>query len=247
MFPLGALSPTALYGWAVAEGTWQETQSRLGELTPALLKPASGSFWTEKKEGCASADPLAEATAAARSHQPADGPGSHIWGPGGAQSSWRLGSSLQMALSPSHQPQLPSCLRGQWMHRERLLGPVPAPSWPLWAQGPAGHRTVAGGGSALPPAPLSPAEPAPTAGRDRDLSRDARVSVGSSPKSRGLFAEWQDPEFMRDVEAATGVDLGSSGPSGRGRGKRRRRRGLTDLKQQADTARARIAKKVFAK
>uniref|UniRef100_A0ABI7Z107 UV-stimulated scaffold protein A n=1 Tax=Felis catus TaxID=9685 RepID=A0ABI7Z107_FELCA len=59
--------------------------------------------------------------------------------------------------------------------------------------------------------------------------------------------EWQDPEFMRDVEAATGVDLGSSGPSGRGRGKRRRRRGLTDLKQQADTARARIAKKVFAK
>ncbi|XP_049486098.1 UV-stimulated scaffold protein A [Panthera uncia] len=59
--------------------------------------------------------------------------------------------------------------------------------------------------------------------------------------------EWQDPEFMRDVEAATGVDLGSSGSSGRGRGKRRRRCGLTDLKQQADTARARIAKKVFAK
>lgn len=52
---------------------------------------------------------------------------------------------------------------------------------------------------------------------------------------------------MRDVEAATGVDLGSSGSSGRGRGKRRRRGGLTDLKQQADTARARIAKKVFAK
>ncbi|XP_064440196.1 UV-stimulated scaffold protein A isoform X5 [Mirounga angustirostris] len=60
-------------------------------------------------------------------------------------------------------------------------------------------------------------------------------------------AGWQDPEFMRDVEAATGVDLGSSGSSGRGKGKRRKHPGLTDLKQQADTARARIAKKVFAK
>nr|XP_021533360.1 UV-stimulated scaffold protein A [Neomonachus schauinslandi] len=60
-------------------------------------------------------------------------------------------------------------------------------------------------------------------------------------------AGWQDPEFMRDVEAATGVDLGSSRSSGRGKGKRRKHPGLTDLKQQADTARARIAKKVFAK
>ncbi|XP_029808515.1 UV-stimulated scaffold protein A [Suricata suricatta] len=59
--------------------------------------------------------------------------------------------------------------------------------------------------------------------------------------------DWQDPEFMRDVEAATGVDLGSSGSGGRGRGKRRQHRGLTDLKHQANTARARIAKKVFAK
>lgn len=64
---------------------------------------------------------------------------------------------------------------------------------------------------------------------------------------RAGHAGWQDPEFVRDVEAATGVDLGSSRPSGRGKGKRRRHPGLTDLKQQADTARARIAKKVFAK
>ncbi|XP_032488324.1 UV-stimulated scaffold protein A isoform X2 [Phocoena sinus] len=55
---------------------------------------------------------------------------------------------------------------------------------------------------------------------------------------------WQDPELMRDVEAATGVHLGSSRPGGKGR---RRQSGLTDLKRQADTARARIAKKVFAK
>ncbi|XP_045690242.1 UV-stimulated scaffold protein A isoform X2 [Phyllostomus hastatus] len=59
--------------------------------------------------------------------------------------------------------------------------------------------------------------------------------------------DWRDPELTRDVEAALGVDLGSSGPRGRGRGRRRGRPGLTDLKQQADTARTRIAKKVFAK
>ena len=52
---------------------------------------------------------------------------------------------------------------------------------------------------------------------------------------------------LRDVEAATGVDLGSSRPGGKGKGKRRKHPGLTDLKRQADTARARIAKRVFAK
>ncbi|XP_036182494.1 UV-stimulated scaffold protein A isoform X1 [Myotis myotis] len=60
-------------------------------------------------------------------------------------------------------------------------------------------------------------------------------------------SDWQDPEFMRDVEVATGVDLGSSRAGRRGKGKKRRHPGLTDLKQQADTARTRIAKKVFAK
>ncbi|KAG8508611.1 UV-stimulated scaffold protein A [Galemys pyrenaicus] len=58
--------------------------------------------------------------------------------------------------------------------------------------------------------------------------------------------DWEDPELMRDVEAATGVDLGSS-RCGRGRGRRRRHPGLVDLKRQNDTARARIARKVFAK
>ncbi|XP_058402508.1 UV-stimulated scaffold protein A isoform X2 [Diceros bicornis minor] len=58
---------------------------------------------------------------------------------------------------------------------------------------------------------------------------------------------WQDPEFMRDVEVATGVDLGASRSSRRGKGKRRKHPGLTDLKRQADTARARISKKVFSK
>ncbi|KAM9237673.1 UV-stimulated scaffold protein A [Dugong dugon] len=63
--------------------------------------------------------------------------------------------------------------------------------------------------------------------------------------------DWQDPEFMRDVEATVKVDLGSSryGGKGKGKGKGKKRKypNLTDLKQQADTARARIGKKVFDK
>ncbi|KYO45629.1 UV-stimulated scaffold protein A [Alligator mississippiensis] len=61
--------------------------------------------------------------------------------------------------------------------------------------------------------------------------------------------EWQDPEFMREVEAATGVDLGSSRYSGKGKkkGKKKKYPNLTDLKQQANTARSRLEKKVFNK
>ncbi|XP_058157683.1 UV-stimulated scaffold protein A isoform X1 [Dasypus novemcinctus] len=63
------------------------------------------------------------------------------------------------------------------------------------------------------------------------------------------YPDWRDPEFLRDVEAATGVDLGSSGPGRKGRGKGGRRKfpHLTDLGRQADTARARLRRKVFAK
>uniref|UniRef100_A0A8C8VG96 UV-stimulated scaffold protein A n=1 Tax=Pelusios castaneus TaxID=367368 RepID=A0A8C8VG96_9SAUR len=64
--------------------------------------------------------------------------------------------------------------------------------------------------------------------------------------------EWQDPEFMREVEAATGVDLGSSRYSGKGKGgknkgKKRKYPNLTDLKQEANTSRSRLEKKVFNK
>ncbi|XP_042668108.1 UV-stimulated scaffold protein A [Centrocercus urophasianus] len=61
--------------------------------------------------------------------------------------------------------------------------------------------------------------------------------------------EWRDPEFMREVEAATGVDLGSSKNNGRGGKKKGKKKypNLTDLKQQANTARSRLEKIVFNK
>ncbi|XP_072192161.1 UV-stimulated scaffold protein A [Excalfactoria chinensis] len=61
--------------------------------------------------------------------------------------------------------------------------------------------------------------------------------------------EWRDPEFMREVEAATGVDLGSSKIKGKGGKKKGKRKypNLTDLKQQANTSRSRLEKIVFNK
>uniref|UniRef100_A0A8D2L9J5 UV-stimulated scaffold protein A n=2 Tax=Varanus komodoensis TaxID=61221 RepID=A0A8D2L9J5_VARKO len=65
--------------------------------------------------------------------------------------------------------------------------------------------------------------------------------------------EWRDPEVMKEVEAATGVDLGSSRYSGKGKVgkkgqmKRKKYPNLTDLRQQADTSRARLERKVFNK
>ncbi|XP_008047895.1 UV-stimulated scaffold protein A [Carlito syrichta] len=58
---------------------------------------------------------------------------------------------------------------------------------------------------------------------------------------------WQDLEFLKDVELATGEDLGSARLSGKGKGKKKKYPNLTNLKAQADTARARLEKKVFAK
>ncbi|NXP91635.1 UVSSA protein, partial [Passerina amoena] len=62
--------------------------------------------------------------------------------------------------------------------------------------------------------------------------------------------EWRDPEFMREIEAATGLDLGSSKSNGKGqkkKGKKQKYPHLTDLKQQANTSRSRLEKKVFNK
>ncbi|KAG7461533.1 hypothetical protein MATL_G00192090 [Megalops atlanticus] len=66
--------------------------------------------------------------------------------------------------------------------------------------------------------------------------------------------DWRDPELMRDIEAATGEDLGSSktfgkgrkGSKGKGKGKKKYPN-LTDLKQSTNTSRSRLERKVFNK
>ncbi|KAJ7324513.1 hypothetical protein JRQ81_017533 [Phrynocephalus forsythii] len=70
-------------------------------------------------------------------------------------------------------------------------------------------------------------------------------------EKREKHPEWQDTEFMREVEASAGVDLGSSQYSGKGKGGKTKGKKkypkLVDLKQQANTCRSRLEKKVFNK
>ncbi|KAM9795391.1 UV-stimulated scaffold protein A [Neosynchiropus ocellatus] len=62
-------------------------------------------------------------------------------------------------------------------------------------------------------------------------------------------SDWRDPELMRDIEAATGEDLGSDrvGKKGKGKGKKKKYPNLSDLKQSANTSRSRLEKRVFNK
>lgn len=76
-----------------------------------------------------------------------------------------------------------------------------------------------------------------------DRAREQRQQL----QQQRAHPDWQDPEFMKDVEAATGVDLGSSKYSKKGKGKKKKHPNLTDLRERANTARARLEKKVFAK
>lgn len=76
-----------------------------------------------------------------------------------------------------------------------------------------------------------------------DRAREQRQQL----QRQQAHPDWQDPEFLKDVEAATGVDLGSSRSSKKGKGKKKKHPNLTDLRERTNTARARLEKKVFAK
>ncbi|XP_048220775.1 UV-stimulated scaffold protein A isoform X2 [Perognathus longimembris pacificus] len=79
------------------------------------------------------------------------------------------------------------------------------------------------------------------------LDPEHRAREQRQRRRQPVRPDWQDPEFLKDVEAATGADLGSSRYSKKGKGKKKKHPNLTDLRERANTARARIGKKVFAK
>ncbi|XP_047423131.1 UV-stimulated scaffold protein A isoform X2 [Sciurus carolinensis] len=81
----------------------------------------------------------------------------------------------------------------------------------------------------------------------RPLDPEDRAREQQQPPQKQAHPDWQDPEFMKDVEAATGADLGSSRYSRKGRGTKKKHPKLTDLRERANTSRARLRKKVFAK
>lgn len=89
--------------------------------------------------------------------------------------------------------------------------------------------------------------------RDQDgkpiAPEDRKREAQEEEKRRQEQPDWRDPELMRDIEAATGQDLGSDrvGKKGKGKGKKKKFPNLSDLKQNANTARSRLEKKVFNK
>ncbi|XP_068596416.1 UV-stimulated scaffold protein A isoform X2 [Brachionichthys hirsutus] len=59
--------------------------------------------------------------------------------------------------------------------------------------------------------------------------------------------DWRDAELMRDIEAATGENLGSDRLLRKGKGKKKKYPNLSDLKKSTNTSRSRLEKKVFNK
>lgn len=53
--------------------------------------------------------------------------------------------------------------------------------------------------------------------------------------------------MMRDIEAATGENLGSDQVSKIGKGKKKKYPNLSDLKQSSSTSQSRLEKKIFNK
>jgi len=87
----------------------------------------------------------------------------------------------------------------------------------------------------------------PVIARDRETGKPSDPSNREKPKNTGDGNQdnWDDPELLRDIEGATGHDLGSSKGKGKGRGKRT---GLTNIEQEKqNTTRKRLEKKIFNK
>ncbi|XP_069833375.1 UV-stimulated scaffold protein A isoform X2 [Dendropsophus ebraccatus] len=78
-----------------------------------------------------------------------------------------------------------------------------------------------------------------------DREREAKEKIEKQAKEQ----DWRDPELMREIEQATGEDLGSSRYSKKDQKKKGKKKypNLTDLKQKDNTTRSRLEKKVFNK
>lgn len=68
-------------------------------------------------------------------------------------------------------------------------------------------------------------------------------------KRQAKTPDWQDPDLLKDIEAATSLNLKlpTKKGKGKGQGKKSNQSNLTNLKEKADTARSRLKKKVLSK
>ncbi|XP_029967420.1 UV-stimulated scaffold protein A isoform X2 [Salarias fasciatus] len=95
--------------------------------------------------------------------------------------------------------------------------------------------------------PIVPRDQEGRACRPEDRARDEQEQ---RRRRETQPPDWFDPQLMRDIEAATGEDLGSDRvPGKRGRGKKKKKKypNLSDLKQSTNTSRSRLERKVFNK
>ena len=79
--------------------------------------------------------------------------------------------------------------------------------------------------------------------RDIMGNPDANDDRTNIDKKSNESNDWQDPDLLRDIEAATGIDLKVS--KGKGKGKKSKGQGLTCLKTVQNTTRNRLEKKIF--
>jgi len=70
---------------------------------------------------------------------------------------------------------------------------------------------------------------------------DKNDSIKSLPQE--MDNDWQDPELLRDIEAATGINLKM--PNKKGKGKKSKESNLTNIKAMQNTVRKRLEKKIF--
>uniref|UniRef100_I3K0F5 UV-stimulated scaffold protein A n=1 Tax=Oreochromis niloticus TaxID=8128 RepID=I3K0F5_ORENI len=92
--------------------------------------------------------------------------------------------------------------------------------------------------------PIIPRDQEGRACRQEDQEREEQ----EERRKREQQPDWRDAELMRDIEAATGEDLGSDRLGGKKRkGKKKKYPHLSDLKQSTNTSRCRLEKKVFNK
>lgn len=73
-------------------------------------------------------------------------------------------------------------------------------------------------------------------------SGDPGSIPGSSKESSDSVPDWQDPELLKDIEAATGIDLKI--PAKRTKSGKKKKDGLTNIKKINNTVRERLTKKI---
>ncbi|XP_053180475.1 UV-stimulated scaffold protein A isoform X2 [Scomber japonicus] len=91
--------------------------------------------------------------------------------------------------------------------------------------------------------PIIPRDDQGRPSREEDRRREEKEERRKLEEQSDLW----DAEMMREIELATGTDLGSESLGKKKKGKKKKYPNLSDLKQNANTARSRLEKKVFNK